>query len=116
MQHDDRVYLRHMAEVAAKAGAMAGADRARFDGDEVLQLALIHLIQMLGEAAGRVSDATRTRYPSIPWREIIGMRHRVVHDYMAVELDIVWQVVSADLPLLVPRLELAAREGGLTRE
>lgn len=96
-----------MADVARKACELAGPDRSRFDGDETLQLALTHLIQVLGEAAGRVLEATQTRHPAIPWRQIIGMRHRVVHDYLAVDLDIVWAVVTNDLPLLIPLLEQA---------
>lgn len=113
MRHDDTVYLRHMLETVRRARAKAGDDRARFDGDDTLQLAVVHLIQMLGEAAGRVSDRVQARHPAIPWRQIIGMSHRVVHDYLSVDLDIVWSVVAGDLPGLERLLtEALEREQG----
>ncbi|HEX9895043.1 MAG TPA: DUF86 domain-containing protein [Gemmatimonadales bacterium] len=106
MPRDDTVYLVHMLETARKAvSKVAGLNQERFRADENLNLALVHLIQMMGEAARRVSDETQRRHPGIPWRQVIGMRHRVVHDYLAVDLDIVWAVVQEDLPRLVRVLE-----------
>jgi uncharacterized protein with HEPN domain len=69
--------------------------------DENLHLACVHLVQVIGEAASRVSAETRARNPEVPWRQIIGMRHRVVHGYLEVDLEIVWQVISDDLPELI---------------
>ncbi len=60
---------------------------------------------MLGEAARRVSDEFQSSHPAIPWEDIIGMRHKIVHDYLAVDEDIVWEVVTTDLPSLIPSLE-----------
>lgn len=100
MRHDDAVYLRHMLETTRRALGKARVGREAFDGDDTLQLALVHLIQILAEAGRRVSPETRSRHPEIPWTQIIGMRHRVVHDYLAVDPDIVWAVVSGDLPEL----------------
>ncbi len=74
-------------------------------GDENLRLALAHLIQIIGEAARHVSDEARRKHPEIPWTAIIGMRHKVVHDYLEVDEDIVWDVVTADLPPIVTVLE-----------
>jgi uncharacterized protein with HEPN domain len=106
MPRDDSVYLLHMLETARKAaGKVSGLDRDQFLADENLQLALVHLIQIVGEAASRVSEDTRMRYPTVPWKHVIGMRHRVVHDYLAVDLEIVWAVVSADLGPLIAALE-----------
>ena len=76
-----------------------------YDADENLRFALIHLIQIIGEAGRRVSTAFSARHPEIPWADIIGMRHKVVHDYLGVDEDIVWQVVTEDLPALVAALE-----------
>lgn len=76
-----------------------------FDADEDPQLAVTHLIQVVGEAANRSSEALRERYPQIPWREIIGMRHRIVHDYARVSLDVIWETIAVDLPLLISILE-----------
>ena len=80
-------------------------DRAAFDQDENLHLAIVHLIQNIGEAAARVSDDYRTSQPDIPWREIVGMRHKIVHDYLHVNYDIVWVVANSRLPTLIVQLE-----------
>jgi len=102
----DLVYLGHMFDLASKATQkIAGKTRAEFDADENLQLALVHLVQMIGESARRVGASTRTTYPEIPFRQVIGMRHKVVHDYLDVDLDVVYAVVTRDLPDLVTRLE-----------
>jgi uncharacterized protein with HEPN domain len=98
-----------MLETASKAAAkVSGLDHDQFLADENLHLACVHLVQVLGEAASRVSAETRERHPGIPWRQVIGMRHRVVHDYLAVDLEIVWAVVTGDLPALIGELERAA--------
>lgn len=99
---DDRVYLGHMYDLARKAvKKLDGKSLADFDADDTLQLALVHLVQTLGESARHVSEATRARYPQIPFRQIVGMRHKVVHDYLDVDLDVVYRVVTGDLPALI---------------
>jgi uncharacterized protein with HEPN domain len=106
MQKDDLVYLGHMLDTARKAfDKTRGKSRLDYDGDENLRLALVHLIQIIGEAARRVSPEGRTSHPEIPWSDIMGMRHKVVHDYLDVDEDIVWEVVTSDLPSLVSALE-----------
>ena len=98
---DDRVYLGHMLDMARKAvGKTRDLSRAAYDEDENLRLALAHLVQVIGEAARRVSPAGQAAHPEIPWREITGMRHKIVHDYMGLDEDIVWEVVTRDLPPL----------------
>jgi uncharacterized protein with HEPN domain len=105
MPKDDHVYLQHMLETAQKIRAkVTRIDRATFDADENLRLALVHLIQRIGEAARRVAPQTQVRYPDIPWREIIGMRHKIVHDYLNVDEDVVWAVVTGDIPPLAEAL------------
>jgi uncharacterized protein with HEPN domain len=106
MPKSDLLYLVHMLDMARKASAKTrGVSRAVYDSDENLRLALAHLVQVIGEAARRVSAQTCAAYPGIPWREIIGMRHKIVHDYMSVDEDILWQVVTQDLPPLIVALE-----------
>ena len=106
MQKDDTVYVRHMLDMAKNAMAkMQGKSRSEYDQNEVLRLALSHLIQVIGEAARRVSISYRQAHPEIPWREIVGIRHKVVHDYMEVDYDVLWQVVTEDLPSLIAALE-----------
>ena len=70
-----------------------------------MRLALIHLIQIVGEAARRVSPQFCERHPEIPWKAIIGMRHKVVHDYFGVDEEIVWDTVTKELPPLIDLLE-----------
>lgn len=106
MQHDDTVYLVHMLEMARKAVAHAsGVTKDQFLANDVLEMALVHIVQVIGEAARRVSPETRERHHDIPWVEIIGMRHKVVHDYLEVDWNVVWKTVTEDLPALVSRLE-----------
>src|SRR5207342_1542547 len=101
MSPRDLVYVGHMLDMARKAvNKTQGLSREAYDADETLRLALIHLIQVIGEAARQVSGPFAERHPEIPWSDIIGMRHKVVHDYLGVDEDIVWQVVSEDLPNL----------------
>jgi uncharacterized protein with HEPN domain len=104
---NDLVYLGHMYDNACKAvEKLAGRTRDDFDADDTLQLALVYLVQTVGESARRVSEETRVKHPEIPFRQIVGMRHKVVHDYMSVDLDIVYNVVTKDLP---PLIEVLAR-------
>ncbi len=102
MQRDDGVYLGHMDDLARKVMARTdGLTRATFDADENLRLALTHLLQTIGEAASRVSKEYRAAHPELPWAAIIGMRNRVVHDYMSVDEDVVWKTATQEMAPLV---------------
>ena len=65
-------------------------------------------MQTIGEAAARVSGPTREAHPEIPWKQIVGIRHRIVHDYLHVDYDVLWEVATRDLPVLVAQLERIA--------
>jgi uncharacterized protein with HEPN domain len=112
MQPRDLVYVEHMLDMSRKAiDKVTGLARVDYDEDENLRLALAHVVQMIGEAARRVSNGVRAAHPEIPWADIVGMRSKIVHDYMNVDEDIVWEVVTGDLPALVAALEkLAPRD------
>jgi uncharacterized protein with HEPN domain len=115
MSPRDLVYVGHMLDMARKAvGKTRGLSHDAFEADENLRLALTHLVQVIGEAGRRVSPDFVEQHPDIPWQEIVGMRHKVVHDYLGVDEDIVWQVVTEDLPPLIVSLEtiLATPSGG----
>ncbi|MDF1536951.1 MAG: DUF86 domain-containing protein [bacterium] len=84
---------------------MGGKTRAQFDSSEDLQIILTHLIQVLGEAARQVSPPFQEANAGIPWSKIIGMRNKVVHDYMSVDLDVVWGVATLELEPLLKKLE-----------
>lgn len=97
-----------MLETARKAASKSNdLDFEQFVADENLHLGCVHLVQVIGEAATRVSAETRARHPEVPWRQVIGMRHRVVHDYLEVDLEIVWHVISVDLSVVIAVLERA---------
>ncbi|HVE71930.1 MAG TPA: DUF86 domain-containing protein [Thermoanaerobaculia bacterium] len=105
-KHSDVLYLGHMLDYARRAHAKAaGMARMQFESDEDLQIILAHRIQVIGEAATRVSKATREAHPEIPWAEIAGMRHRIVHDYTNIDLDVVWETATERLPDLIAALE-----------
>ena len=102
----DEKYLSDMVEYARQALTIsAGVDSARFRSDRTLQLALAHAVQIVGEAAYRTSETTKAALPSIPWEKIIGMRHRLVHDYGNVSYGVVWDVVTDHLADLIATLE-----------
>lgn len=84
---------------------VAGLDEAAFLASRLHQAAVIRALEVLGEAAGRVSRATVTAHPEIAWTEITGMRHRLIHGYAEVRLDIVWAVVRDRLPPLILALD-----------
>ena len=106
MQRDDLVYVGHMLDQARKArDKVRGVERSDFDRDENLQMTLAYLIQTIGEAARRVSSSFQRAHLEIPWARVVGMRHRIVHDYLHVDYDIVWAVVQSDRPGLIGRLE-----------
>jgi uncharacterized protein with HEPN domain len=73
--------------------------------DEVPQHALIRLISVIGEAANRVGPETRSLLPGISWREVAGMRNRLVHDYLNIDLALVWATAKRDLPALLAAIE-----------
>lgn len=98
-----------MLDAARKAvGFSAGRARADLDKDEMLALALTRLLEIIGEAAKNTTPATKARAPSVPWRSMERMRDLLIHGYYVVNLDVVWDTVTVDLPPLVS--ELAALE------
>ena len=105
-RRDPSVRMRHMRDYARKAIRMA-QDRTRedLDRDEMLRLALTHLVELVGEAAGQTPEEVRRKYPQIPWPKVIGMRHRLIHGYDMVDHDILWDTIRRDLPGLVEALD-----------
>lgn len=97
----DPTYLAHMLEAIGRIRRYVGRKRrAAFLRSALLQDAVIRNIEIVGEAAARVSPGFAARNPEIPWREIVGVRHRLIHGYLKVNLDTVWEVVERDLPAL----------------
>ena len=95
-----------MRDAARDAISMAeGRTRADLDCNRQLVLALSHTVQIIGEAANQISDTAREAAPDIPWVLIINMRHRIVHDYYRIDLDVLWRTVQEELPDLIARIE-----------
>jgi uncharacterized protein with HEPN domain len=86
-------------------GFLIGMNEAAFAASRLHQNAVIRSLEVIGEAAGKVSAATRAAHPQIAWRDIVGMRHRLIHGYTDVRLDLVWSVASTLLEPLITTLE-----------
>jgi uncharacterized protein with HEPN domain len=105
-QHDDQVHLKHMLDHAREAVEMvAGKTQADLAQHRMLELALTRLVEIIGEAATRVGGEMKSANPQIPWREIIGMRNRLTHGYDTVDLKMLWDTISEDIPPLIADLE-----------
>lgn len=105
-QHDDTPRLRHMLDHAVEAVEIAAnRERRDLDQDRLLNLALVRLIEIVGEAANRVSPELQEAHASIPWRKISGARNRLIHGYDDVDFDILWDTIQLDLPPLIEQLK-----------
>ncbi|MCP4366809.1 MAG: DUF86 domain-containing protein [Deltaproteobacteria bacterium] len=94
--------LSHAQEASA---LVQGKTRADLDSDRLLNLALVRLLEIIGEAANRIPTDEQKQYPHIPWPQIVGLRNRLIHGYDSVDFDILWQIASQDLPPLIIALE-----------
>ena len=95
------VYLRHIKDAIGQIEEyMEGVGRDAFEGRTMLQDAVVRQLEIIGEASRQLSDDFRAQHDNVPWRAIIGMRNRIAHDYLNIDLDIVWDVVQHDLPNL----------------
>lgn len=115
-RHDDSVTLRQMLDYIEEAIALV-KDRTRADieSDRVFFLALVKLVEIVGEAATRISEPMQASHPEITWHEIIGTRNRLIHGYDAVDYNILWDIVTADFPSLVAQLKSALKSTGQVR-
>ncbi len=106
MHRDDEIRLRHMLDAAREARSFTQRQsRKDLDQSRMLVLALVKDIEIVGEAATRISEDVQRSHPEIPWTDIIGMRHRLIHAYFEINLDILWETVVTDLPPLIASLE-----------
>ncbi|MFZ1199911.1 MAG: HepT-like ribonuclease domain-containing protein [Desulfobacterales bacterium] len=95
-----------MLDYAREAVKMAeGKERSALRNDRILELAVIRLIEIVGEAAVKVSIDGKAKFSGLPWPQIIAMRNRLIHGYDAVDLDVLWDTIENDLPDLISKLE-----------
>jgi len=106
MPKGDPILLRHMLDAALKARYfIQGRSRGELNSDEILALAVIRLLEVMGEAARGLSEEIKDKNPQIPWKQITGTRDRLIHGYFDVDLDIIWNIVNRDLPPVIKELE-----------
>jgi uncharacterized protein with HEPN domain len=107
---DDRERLLDIREAIENVQKYAARGKDAFKSDELIQTWILHHIQILGEAAARISDEFQEEHPDIPWFKIIGMRNILVHDYFHIDINAVWSVVENDLPVLYDQINFLLRE------
>ena len=108
MPQPDILYLRHMLDALRRLEQyVARTTRAAFEQDTLIQDGFIRQLTILGEAAGKVSQAFAQTHPEIPWPDITGIRHKLVHDYFVVDIEVVWITATEDAPALRTIVEAA---------
>jgi len=106
MVDNDMVRLRHILDAAGEAVVFSqGRYREDLYSNRMLSLSLVRLLEIIGEAARGISPPCRASHPEIAWQKMAGMRDRLVHGYFDINLDVVWETVTEDLPSLVSQLE-----------
>ena len=105
MRNEDQIRVQHMIDAAESAAQfLDGRQRRELDSDRMLLFAVVRAIEIIGEAAGRVSIETRETMPEIPWGAIIAMRNRLIHGYFDIDTEVVWKTVTEELPALLGQL------------
>jgi uncharacterized protein with HEPN domain len=105
-KHDPEVTLRQILLYSEETVDIThGKTRHDLDQNRLLNLALTRLLEMLGEAANRVPEEIRMKYPDLPWLQMIAARNRLIHGYDSVDFDILWTIIQNDLPTLITRLK-----------
>jgi uncharacterized protein with HEPN domain len=99
MMKDDSVYLHHIIDAFMQIEYyIDGVSHEEFLSNKLLQDGVIRQLEVMGEAARNLSDDLRNEYPQVPWRQMIGLRNRMIHAYFNVNLQIIWEIVRGDLP------------------
>ncbi len=106
-------YLRDIRDAVTKALTFVeGMDLSAFRKDERTQFAVVRALEVVGEATKKIPSRVRKQYPALPWPRMAGMRDKLIHDYFGVSVDVVWQTVQEDLPLLKTAIEQVLKDLG----
>jgi uncharacterized protein with HEPN domain len=106
MTPDDTIRLRHIADALESAiHFVKGRRREDLDKDQMLCFALVRALEIVGEAASKVSDQTRQEQAQVPWATIVGMRHRLIHAYFDIDLEILWTTATEAAPVLLAQIK-----------
>lgn len=101
MIKDDSVFLHHIIDAIQRIESYTGGLKYdEFMSNNLVQDGVIRQIEIIGEATKRLTEKTTGKYENIPWKDIIGMRNKLIHDYFGVDVDAVWDTVKKDIPLL----------------
>jgi uncharacterized protein with HEPN domain len=106
MSKDNLVYINHIISGIKKISSYTkGLDEDSFNGNSLVQDAVIRQFEIIGEATKRVSKEFREKHPKIPWLDMAGMRDNLIHDYLNVDIGILWKTIIIDIPKLKKLLE-----------
>jgi uncharacterized protein with HEPN domain len=101
MIKSDLAYIEHILDCIRKINEFSkGLSLKEFRKNELVQDAVIRNIEIIGEASKKISSDTKQTYYKIPWKEIAGMRDKLIHDYLGVDVDVVWKTIKTDIPIL----------------
>ncbi|MBI4403549.1 MAG: DUF86 domain-containing protein [Deltaproteobacteria bacterium] len=102
----DQVYIEHMAKAAELTIAFVqGITKEQFEKDLMRQSAVMKQLEIIGEAAGNLSEKFRSDHPAIPWKKIIGMRNILIHAYHRANMDTIWRTTQKSIPSLLSNLK-----------
>lgn len=106
MENEDRIRIQHMIDAAEEAlSFVSGIDKSKFTEKRILILSVIKDVEIVGEAASKISEQIKLKYSEIPWKDIIGMRNRLIHGYFDVNINLVWNTTKYNLPPLINSLK-----------
>jgi uncharacterized protein with HEPN domain len=107
---DDRLYVIHIGECLARIAQYVAGGREAFMHSTLIQDAVLRNLQTIGQSVSRLSEALRAAHPEIDWRSIIGLRNVLVHDYLGINLERIWNIIERDVPELQRTVEAILRE------
>lgn len=117
LNSEDIIRLRHMRDAVKDAAAfIKNKTRNSLDEDKMLTYSLVRCLEIIGEAASKLSKKCQDEYPQIPWNQIVNMRNRLIHAYYDINLDILWNTVNKDLTPLVEEIERILMAENLSKD